>query len=201
VDSLQLATQPQQHAHQPQLTHQPQGPPGRSGSSGSQAAEEAAGSNAASPSVPSSDEQQQRHEAQARAEAARLAADNAALRCRLAKTHRLIGAMQVTALPRPLSGTWHMPYNAQTCSHGAVDSARTDPVCGSPALSSNLDERWDPACLTTCASGRAGASPQRHPAAPHGVWGTGGRPATGAAQAAARYAAAAVSASQQRRPA
>jgi hypothetical protein len=106
VDSLQLATQPQHHVRQPQHEHrEPQSPPqpgvahAHASSNGSQPSGQAAGHCLASPSTPSSDEQQRRqqqqHDAQVQAEAARLAADNAALRGRLAKTHQLIGAMQV----------------------------------------------------------------------------------------------------------
>lgn len=105
VDSLQLTTQPQHHARQPQHEQrEPQSPtqPGpahlRALSSGSQPAGQAAEDSPVSPSTPSSDTQQRRrqqHDAHVQAEAARLAADNAALRGRLAKTHQLIGAMQV----------------------------------------------------------------------------------------------------------
>lgn len=97
VDSLQLTTQPQQqHQSQPpQPQPQPQTPPElrRSGCSPPAAAADAGG--AISPSVASSEDQHQQQHALVRAEAARLAADNAALRGRLAKTHRLVGAMQV----------------------------------------------------------------------------------------------------------
>ena len=113
VDSLQLATQPQHHARQPQHEQrEPQSPaqPGaahaHASSNGSQPAAQAAGDDVCSPSILSSDEQrqqQQQHDARVQAEAARMAADNAALRGRLARTHQLIGAMQVPLQSSQLS--------------------------------------------------------------------------------------------------
>ncbi len=83
VDSLQLAAQQQSAATPPmQQRHPPR---------------EDGGNQLSSPSEAAALER-------VRAEAARLAADNAALRGRLSRTHRLVGAMQVLVLPLGFAG-------------------------------------------------------------------------------------------------